>query len=287
VPLVVVAFAAFLTGVGDGDAAPSPAADGPTIDVVGGCPDAAAVRRVLFQLVPGDATNFAPVHIEDRGPNVRIAVREAATTVSDPQRDCATRARMAAAFAASELLQKRIVLGPPDWTIEKGVVFEVASTPSGAVWAPGAEFRGAYGDGRWSLYGSAGARGPVTLTLDQGWQAELLRFPLDGGARITGHWWRFRPWVTLAASLTINGIIGQELVHTEREWHVDLGALAMAGTTLKVTERLGLSAALTVRWQPRPYQLQVIPAGTVGETPRWWFGLTLDYTIDANRKSPP
>lgn len=273
------------------DTAPVPApvdADGLSIEVVGACPDAAAVRRLLTGLVSPDHARATPVKIEDRGAHVRIAVRDEATTVDDPARDCAARARMAAAFATTEMLAPRIVVGPPDWTVEKGLIFEVASTQGGAAWAPGAEFRGAYGRERWSLYGSAGARGPVTLALDHGWQAELLRFPLDGGARLTGRREsRFRPWLTVAASLTVTGIMGQELVQTEREWRVDLGALAMAGATLRVTHRLGLSAALTVRWQPRRYQLQVIPAGTAGETPGWWFGLALDYTIDGPRRSPP
>jgi hypothetical protein len=288
VSLAAAAIAAVLSAIPNADTPPPPG-NGVTINVVGECPDATDVRRVIGELVPPDAANAAPVtvNIEDRGPHVRIAVRKAATTLTDPTRDCAARARMAAAFAATELLASRIVLGPPDWTIEKGVVFEIASTPSGWVLSPGAEFRGAYGGGRWSLYGAAGARGPATLTLDHGWEAELLRFPLDAGARLTGHWWRFRPWLTLAGSLTITGIMGSELVQTEREWRGDVGALVMAGTTLKVTDRFGLSAALTVRWQPRRYQLKVVPAGTVGETPAWWFGLALDYTIDAKRRSPP
>ena len=284
--LTAAAIAAVLSAVPNAD---TPAAPGsaPTIDVVGVCPDDAAVRRVLTELVPPDAANAAPVRVEDHGAHVRITVREAATTLDDPARDCAARARMAAAFAATELLAQRIVYGPPEWTMEKGIIFEVAPSPGGAVWAPGAEFRGAYGPGRWSLFGSAGARGPATLMLDHGWEAELLRFPLDGGARITARWGRFRAWLNLAASLTITGIMGSELVQTEREWRADLGALVMGGATLRVTDRLGLSAALTVRWQPRRYQLQVIPAGTVGETPGWWFGLALDYTIDGKRSSPP
>jgi hypothetical protein len=286
VSLTAAAIAATLSMIPNADT-PTASGNGPAINVVGACPDAADVRRMILELVPPDAANAAPVNVEDRGAHVRVAVRKAATTLDDPARDCAARARMAAAFAATELLAQRIVLGPPDWTLEKGVIFEVAPTPSGAVWAPGAEFRGAYGTRRWSLFGSAGARGPATLMLEHGWEAELLRFPLDGGARITGHWWRFRPWLTVAGSLTVTGIMGSELVETEREWRVDVGALAMAGATLRVTDRLGLAAALTVRWQPRRYQLKVIPAGVVGETPGWWFGLALDYTIDSARSSPP
>ena len=270
-----------------GDAATAAGADGLTLEVVGACPDAADVRRVLTGLVSPEEARAAPVNVQDRGPHVRVAVREMSTTLDDPGRDCAARARMVATVAAADLQARRIVLGPPEWTVEKGLIFEVASTNAGAAWAPGAEFRTARGSGRWSLFGSAGARGPVTLTLDQGWRAELLRFPLDAGARITGYFGRFRPWFTFGGSLTVNGIIGQELVQTERDWRLDLGALAMGGATLRVTDRLGLSAALVVRWYPRRYQLQVVPVGTVGETPAWWFGLALDYTLDGKGSSPP
>jgi hypothetical protein len=273
-----------------GDAAPKAGADGLdglTLEVVGACPDAAEVRRVLAVLVSPDEARAAPVNVQDRGAHVRVAVRETSTTLDDPARDCAARARMVAAVAAADLQARRIVLGPPEWTVEKGLIFEVASTAGGAAWAPGAEFRTARGSGRWSLFGSAGARGPVTLTLDRGWQAELLRFPLDAGGRLTGYYGRFRPWVTIGGSLTVTGIIGSELVQTERDWRLDLGLLAMGGATLRVTDRLGLSAALVVRWLPRPYELHVVPVGKVGETPTWWFGLALDYTLDGKGSSPP
>jgi hypothetical protein len=269
------------------DAPPPPAADALTLDVVGACPDAASVRRLLTQLVSADDARAAPVSIQDRGTAVRVAVREASTMLDDPARDCAARARQAAAIAAAELQSRKIVLGPPVWTLEKGLVFDVAPFGGETVWAPGAEFRGAYGSKPWSLFGSAGARGPVTLTLHNGWRAELLRFPLDAGARLTSYHGRFRPWLAVGGSLTVTGIIGQELVQTEREWRLDLGALAMVGATLRVTGHLGVAAAIAVRWQPRRYQLQVVPVGTVGETPAWWFGLSLNYTIDGKGSSPP
>jgi hypothetical protein len=204
------------------------APDGITLNVVGACPDAAEVRRLLAGLVSAEAARAAPVSVEDRGSRFRIAVREESTMLDDPARDCHERARQAAVVAASELQPRAIVLGPPVWTIEKGLVFDVAPTSAGAVWSPGAEFRGAYGSGAWSLVGAAGARGPATLSLANGWKAELLRFPLDAGARLTSYRWRLRPWVVLGASATVTGIIGQEVVQTEREWRLDLGALVMA-----------------------------------------------------------
>jgi hypothetical protein len=85
----------------------------------------------------------------------------------------------------------------------------------------------------------------------------------------------------------VTGILGQDLLDTKREWRVNLGALVMAGATLRIADRLGLAAALSVRWEPRPYKLQVVPWGTVGETPEWWFGLSGNYTLDGKGSTPP
>jgi hypothetical protein len=253
--------------------------------VVGGCPGLAALRRFLTPLLPAGEAGSAAVSIADQGSNYRIVVGEQATTLDDPARDCEARARQAAAIVASQLHSHPQVFGPPMWTLEKGVVFDVAPTAEGGVWAPGAELRGAYGSGRWSLFGAAGARGPATLVFDNVWKAELLRFPLDAGARLTVHWWRLRLWLGLGPSLTLTGIMGENLLETDREWRFDPGVLTMAGATLPITKRIGVGAAINIRWQPRPYHLQVAPVGQVGETPRWWFGLSLSYTIDGKPTS--
>src|SRR6185436_8190733 len=142
-------------------------------------PDATAVRRLLAGLVSPGVARGATVSIQDRGQRYRIAVRRAATMLDDPARDCAARARRAAVVVAGELAPGQVVLGPPTWTIEKGLVIELAPFAAGMVRSYGAEMRGAYGSGRWSLVAAAGARGPVTLTLDRGFKAEVIRFPLD------------------------------------------------------------------------------------------------------------
>jgi hypothetical protein len=268
----------------DGEAPP---VGGLTLDVVGACPDAGELRRLLTGLVSPAEARAAPVSVQDRGPNFRIAVGEAAVMLADPARDCAARARMAATVAATDLQQRRIVYGPPVWTVEKGFVLEAAEPSGRGVWAPGAEIRGVWGSKPWSLFGAAGVRGPVTLQLDHGVKAEVIRAPVDVGARITSWRWRFRPWAAVGGSLTLSGILGEELVQTDREWRLDIGPVAMAGATLRVTEHLGVAAALSVRWQPRPYRLQAVPFGTVGETPSWWFALSLNYTIDGSGSTPP
>jgi hypothetical protein len=265
------------------DAAPG---GGPALEVVGACPDVDFVNRLLGALLPGDEGRAAVASIQDRGPRYRIVTRASASTYDDPARDCAERARHAAIVIADEARPHPPVLGPPRWTIEKGVVYELAPRAVGMVSSWGAEFRGAFGSGAWSLVGAAGARGPVTLTFDGGWKAEQLRFPFDAGARLTLYRWRLRPWLVLGPSLTVNAFLGQDLVQTDRDWRVNLGALAMVGATLPLLKRIGVAAAVAVRWEPRPYRLDVVPAGKVGETPVWWIGISLNYTIDGEPSRP-
>jgi hypothetical protein len=261
-------------------------ADDLALDVMGACPDDAAVRRLLGELITADEARGASISIGDQGSEYRVAVRSKATTLDDPGRNCAARARQAAAIVADELRPHPQVFGPPIWTIEKGAVFDFAPGSAGTPWAPGAEFRGALGSGRWSLVGAAGARGPATLTFEGGFKAELLRFPLDAGARVTWYLGRFRPWLVVGGSATPTAILGQDLVETDRQWRFDLGVLAMAGATLRLFGRIGVAAAINVRWQPRPYHLQVVPHGVVGETPSLWLGLSLNYTLDGKASTP-
>jgi hypothetical protein len=260
---------------------------GPRLDIVGACPDEAAVRRLLGELLSPEEANAAPVTVQDRGDRFRVAVRSAATMLEDPARDCAARARQAAVVAAAALQAQKIALGPPVWTIEKGLVIELTGVAGEPLWSVGAEFRGAVGSKRWSLVGCAGARGPVTLAFEDGWKTELIRFPLDAGARITGYHGRWRPWLVVGGSATVNAFIGQDIVESDRIWRVEPGALAMGGLTLVARGRLGVAAALAVRYQPLPYRLHVTPVGVIGETPRWWFGLSLNYTLDGKASTPP
>jgi len=256
-----------------------------SIDVVGACPEATAIRELLGGLVTADETRSAGVSVQDQGTRFRIAVGKTATTLEDPARDCGARARVAATVAATTLQSRHVVLGPPAWTVEKGGVVDTTPSASGS-WAPGLEIRGAFGSGSWSLFGAAGARGPVTLTLDGGWKAELLRFPLDAGLRLTGHRWRWRPWLGFGGTLEVNGILGQGLSQSEREWRTSLGVVAMVGLTVPLLARLGVSAAFSVRWAPYHYRLEVVPEGQVGELPVLWLGPSLSYTLDGKRSSP-
>jgi hypothetical protein len=287
IAVVAAVLAAARAHAGESAAAPSaPPSDGIALDVVGACPDAAAVRALLAGLLSPYEASVATVSIQDRGAQYRIAVRGSATTLEDPGRNCEERARRAAVVAASALQAPKVVSGPPVWTIEKGIVGEVAPTSKQALWSIGAEMRMALGSARWSLAGAAGARGPVTIQLDGDRSAELLRFPLDLGGRVTGYRWRLRPHLTLGGSATFMRMLGHDLVETHPEWRIGVGALALAGATLPVRGRIGVAAAIAVRWEPRPYDLEIAPIGKVGETPKWWLGLSLNYVVDGKPSSP-
>src|SRR4029450_5291832 len=101
----------------------------------------APVPRLPPDLLTPDEARAAPITVQDRGDRFRIAVRSAATMLEDPARDCAARARQAAVVAATTLQAQRIALGPPDGTIERGLVIELPGAAGEPLWSVGAEFR--------------------------------------------------------------------------------------------------------------------------------------------------
>ena len=255
------------------------------MEVVGACPDAAAVRGALSGILSADEVAGVSVVIQDLGPHYRIVVRDTATTLDDP----GTRMRRPGATSGDRRGRRSAVApsrpGSASLDDRKGDCVRRRARSARVSLGAGRGVRGALGSGRWSLVGAAGARGPATLSFEGGWKAELLRFPLDVGARVT--WYLgFRPWLVVGGSVTPTAILGQDLVETDRQWRLDLGALAMVGATLRLFGRIGVAAAINLRWQPRPYHLQVVPEGTVGETPSWWLGLSLNYTLDGKASSP-
>ena len=63
-----------------------------------------------------------------------------------------------------------------------------------------------------------------------------------------------------------------------------LVALVVVGAIVAGVAWVGVTVAQAQAISP--VRLQVVPVGTVGETPAWWFGLSLNYTIDGKASSP-
>src|SRR4051812_17217048 len=89
----------------------------PSLEVGGACPEGAAVRRLLAELVTSDEAGAVTTSIRDQGSRYRVVVGADATTLYDPARDCGARARQAAVVVAGRLRWHEQVFGPPAWTV--------------------------------------------------------------------------------------------------------------------------------------------------------------------------
>ena len=142
-----------------------------------------SARRAGF---PRTGQTARSLSIQDRGPHFRVAVGDRATTLDDPARDCAARAREAAVVVgerASVAPTGRRPAAVDDR--EGGGVRRRAREPTVPPGrrAPSFAARWAAALGRWSAPRARAV--PATLSFPGGWKAELLRFPLDAGARAT------------------------------------------------------------------------------------------------------
>ena len=151
---LAIAIAALLTPAAAAAQAGVPA---PAVEAVGACPEASAVRGLLGPLVSASEAGAATVIVQDRGLHFRVMVGASVTMLDDPGRNCAARARAAAVVAANALQVNKVVLGPPTWTVEKGLVIEAAFDHGEPLWSYGAEIRGAFGSKPWSVVGAASA----------------------------------------------------------------------------------------------------------------------------------
>src|SRR3954452_21391355 len=87
----------------------------PSVEVVGACPEGAAVRRLLAELVTSDEAGAVTTSIQDQGSRYPVVVGADATTLYDPARNCGARARQAAVVVAGRLRWHQQVFGPPAW----------------------------------------------------------------------------------------------------------------------------------------------------------------------------
>jgi hypothetical protein len=98
--LVAWVLAQAALGQGDGSLAEPP----PLLRVSGSCPDASAVRSVLAGLLPPNVPSAASATIADHGATYVVGIDDRVKTYSDTSRDCAQRARVAAAFISLALV---------------------------------------------------------------------------------------------------------------------------------------------------------------------------------------
>jgi hypothetical protein len=259
----------------------------------------------------------ARIEVSDLGETYRVGVSakgiDRLRVYRDGARDCEHRARFAAVFIVLTLMPPDVLLEampppPPPPEPPPPLPEPVAPPPkppvapppprpkrlrleisgladlaprSGAPWASvfGGELRAAPGPNRLGLVLAVGASyGAIDF---DALHATQLRFPFDLGLRlpIGG-----RSAVDLVADVSLAGAVFHDgatnTPDPQAGTRLDLGV--RAGLVLhqgRQSGRLLKTIGVHAEVFPRPYDITLLPEGTIGHTPVFWFGGTLGLTV--------
>jgi hypothetical protein len=274
----------------------------PVVATSGTCPDSSSVQRVLAGLLPSNAAGpTTAASVSDLGDSYVVTIGDRVKTYVDAGRDCAERARVAAAFITLALAPEVAPLpetkppqvlpvapSPPAPTpaptraIESWIRVDGRGTYSAGgngLFAPGVALGIAAGHGRFGGQAVCAWVAPSSISAaGGGGSIAVERFPCALGPTLR---------ISTAAPLDMNTSVG-----------VVLGALLAQGTgfassygstRLEVGVRLALDATLHVSqnqrgfapvlgleaiYDPVTYDLEVIGRGVVGHTPPLWAGVS-------------
>jgi hypothetical protein len=151
-----------------------------------------------------------------------------------------------------------------------GALATVADPPLAA----GLELRLAVGNEHFAALVGAGAYTPATQHADPA-LAVTVRAPFDLGVRGSLTRGRLRPSLDLGLILGLLSIDGQGVAQPTHSLELDVALRLAPSLRIQVTDRLAILLGLQASVALRTYQLEVLPVGTVAETPRLWLGLTL------------
>jgi hypothetical protein len=287
-------------------AAPGAAAQGafvPTVTVEGACPNQEAVQTVLRSLLPAAdrAAASAGATIVDRGDSFVVVSGGRTKAYPDPDRNCAQRARIAAAFIALVLepgpvpSESEPVAPPPaapprqedrtpaprrsaalPWVrLAVRGAFQVSS-PLGLT-SPGVAVDVA---GGWGSFGGEAACAWIAgaeVPLVHGKTALLERVPCALGPVV-----RFFVGPRVETDLKVGLALGVLRAGGQGPAARYGGARLEAGARLAIDASLRLSpdahfvpvAGVEVTYYPVPYDLVVAPTSVVASTPSVWAGAT-------------
>jgi hypothetical protein len=284
-----------------------------------GCPDAALVREMLAPLVSerialaGDALSLLPnaqaIRVRDLGPEYAIEMRDTQRLHSDPERNCAERARVAAVFIALNLRENAGGEAARDDS-QKAPAPAASSAPSkpssrapdsvGATPAQSARWPLQIGIGAWASVqfapeprqvapgGGASVwlqRAALRLTLrgelmgkvalpltpaEPGGSAELWRIPLALSVGYVWHAARFALEPRLGLAVDLLRMRGLGVDRSEPALRANAGAeLGLFGRVF-LGPRLALFAGLAGSWFPRAYALRIEPTPRRAYSPKVW-----------------
>jgi hypothetical protein len=299
-------------------AQPGPVEPPVTVTVNGTCPDDAAISKAIASIVPAkDLDRFASaskVEVSDLGDTYRVSVNakgiDRLRVYRDVAHDCDHRARFAAVFIVLTLMPPDVLLDalppppppapPPPPPAPPSLAVVIAPPPvhlrrvrlelsflidvaprSGLPLAValGGELRVAPGP---KHLGPVGAIGIAGGSIDFGAvSATELRLPFDLGLRLP---LLTRTAFDLVADVGLAGAVFHDKATNtagpQSGTRLDLGARAgVVAHAGRLSDRLLGIAGIHAELFPRPYDVTLMPQGTVGHTPAFWMGVTVGLAV--------
>jgi hypothetical protein len=285
-------------------AGPGVAGTAPVIDVSGSCPESAAVMGVLAQLLPTSppAGSNATATVSDRGDSYVVTVGGRIKTYSDAARNCAERARVAAAFISLALVPDALpeastppadaaapprppATHPPEPPPPESGWVRVdlrgtgESAPESGLLTAGIALGAAAGKGRlgaqlvcgWSAGASMSARGTATGGI------VIERFPCALGPLVQLTPIASPLELSASAGLVLGALRarGTGFVSDYDAVRLEVGTQVSVDAILHVAPRPGSVApvlGVQVVYDPMTYDLDTLPRGVVAHTPSVWAG---------------
>lgn len=276
----------------------------PAVDVSGSCPESSAVWSVLAGLLPANPPTGAPpvASVSDHGATYVVSVGPRVKTYSDVSRDCAQRARVAAAFISLSLVPDAVpdtsatppeappppAPGPPPapsrpeptrpaslWVLAdaRGTG---DSAPQNGLFAPGVALGIAAGKGRLGGQWTCGWVSSSSMSTGTSGSVLLERFPCSIGPLL-----RLTPTDSPLDVRTSLGLVvgalrvrGVGFVSDYDSVRLELGARLSVDAVLHLGQPADIAPVLGVAatYDPSAYDLSALPHGVVGHTPSWWAG---------------
>ncbi len=280
-------------------------ASSPVVDASGSCPESNAVVSVLTGLLPTNAPGGPPptATVSDLGGSYIVAIGGRVKRYSDAARDCAERARVAAAFISLALVPDAAAdssatpidtpapapppappTKQPPPPADRWVQVDVRGTGEGApgsgLFAPGVEMGIAAGSGRvgaqlvceWVAAASLGA-GAVS----ESGSILIERFPCALGPLLRLSPAASRLEVRTSAGLVVGALRarGTGFSTDYDSVRIELGARVSVDATLHIGRSPGDVSpvvGLAATYDPMTYDLEAMPHGVVAHTPALWAG---------------
>jgi hypothetical protein len=276
----------------------------PVVTVSGSCPESSAVESVLAGLLPPIAPvgTAATATVSDRGDSYVVAIDDRVKAYADVTRDCAERARVAAAFISLALVPDPTPVEAKAPEPAPEPIKPVEPTPNPTRWGR-IDWRGTYTDAPASGLLAPGLALGVAAGIGRfggqavcGWVAEsslsvanesgtvmIERFPCALGPLV-----RLSPplsalEVNAAASAVFGALraTGTGFASSYNSLRLEVGARVAVDATLHIGRRPGDLApviGLELTYDPMTYDLAVVPRGIVGQTPSLWIGISAGFS---------